>query len=202
MFRIVVFASGSGSNALNLIQYFNSGNCAKVVLLASNKSEAPVLKKAEEHDVETYVFGKKEFYESNQVIEKINTFKPDLIVLAGFLWLVPHSFIKAFPDKIINLHPSLLPKYGGKGMYGHHVHNAVLAANEPYTGITIHMVNEEYDKGAIVYQNQFDIDANDDLASIQNKIHQMEQRGLPLAIEGIMKKRGYEIQNHSNLGHL
>jgi phosphoribosylglycinamide formyltransferase 1 len=202
MFRIVVFASGTGSNAMNLIKHFNSGNHAKVVLLASNKSDAPVLKKAEEHHVETYVFGKKDFYESENVIQKIQDCKPDLIVLAGFLWLVPQSFIKAFPDLIINLHPSLLPKYGGKGMYGQNVHNAVLSAKEQYTGITIHMVNEDYDKGAVIYQNQFDIEANDDLSSIQNKIHQLEQRGLPLAIEGLMKKRGYEVQNHSNLDHL
>ena len=129
MKRIVIFASGSGSNALNLIQYFNQGSEAKVVAVFSNKKEAGVVQKAIDNHVDLMCFNRHDFYQSNNVIDMVKSYQPDIIVLAGFLWLVPENFIQAFDGLIINLHPSLLPKYGGKGMYGHHVHEAVLACS-------------------------------------------------------------------------
>lgn len=186
MKRIVVFASGSGSNALNLIQHFNQGDKARVVAVFSNKKDAGVVQKAIDNGVEVHCFKRFDFYESNHVIDWVNNYQADLIVLAGFLWLVPVNFIHAFEGKIINLHPSLLPKFGGKGMYGHHVHEAVLAAGEKHTGISIHMVNAEFDKGEIIYQDQFVIEAEDNLSSIEAKIHQLEHKGLPLAIERLL----------------
>jgi phosphoribosylglycinamide formyltransferase-1 len=187
MKRIVIFASGSGSNALNLIQYFNQGSAAKVVAVFSNKKEAGVVQKAIDNHVDLMCFNRHDFYQSNNVIDLVNSCQPDIIVLAGFLWLVPENFIQAFDGLIINLHPSLLPKYGGKGMYGHHVHEAVLAAGEQETGITVHLVNAEFDKGEVIYQDRFQIHDNDNLESVEEKIHQLEHKGLPIAVERFLK---------------
>jgi phosphoribosylglycinamide formyltransferase 1 len=185
--HIVVFASGSGSNALNLIQYFNSGDKAKVVAVFSNKKDAGVVQKAIDKQVDVCCFDRSEFYNSTRVIDWVGTYRPDIIVLAGFLWLVPIEFIRAFEGKIINLHPSLLPKFGGKGMYGHHVHNAVLEAGEKETGITIHKVDEEYDKGDIICQKKFEIFPEDNLNSIETKIHMLEHEFLPLTVQQFLK---------------
>jgi len=181
--RIVIFASGSGSNALNLIQYFNAGDKAKVVAVFSNKKEAGVVQKAKDNKVDVRCFDRMDFYHSSHVIDWVDAYEPDMIVLAGFLWLVPQDFIRAFDGRIINLHPSLLPKYGGKGMYGHHVHNAVLEAGEKETGITIHLVDKEYDKGDILCQKKFAILPEDNLNSIETKIHMLEHEFLPLTVQ-------------------
>ncbi|MFM6984640.1 MAG: phosphoribosylglycinamide formyltransferase [Chitinophagaceae bacterium] len=188
MHRIVIFASGSGSNALNLIRHFNSGDFARVVGVFCNKPDAGVIHKAEAEQVEVTLFNRNDFYHTEEVISKVAALQPDIIVLAGFLWLVPSSFIKAFDGKIINLHPSLLPKFGGKGMYGHHVHEAVLAAGEKYTGITIHLVNEEFDKGEKIYQDQFEIPANATVSDVEQLIHQLEHKGMPIAVEQFLKR--------------
>jgi len=188
MHRIVIFASGSGSNALNLIRHFNGGDFAKVVSVFCNKPEAGVIAKAEAESVPVDVFTRQDFYQSNTVIDKVAALKPDIIVLAGFLWLVPGSFIQAFDGKIINLHPSLLPKFGGKGMYGHHVHEAVLAAGETITGITIHLVNEEFDKGEIIYQDQFEIPEHATVSLVEQHIHKLEHKGMPIAVEQFLKR--------------
>ena len=188
MHRIVVFASGSGSNALNLIRHFNAGSFARVVAVFSNKREAGVVQKALDASVDLHVFGRSEFYDSAAVIEQVDACKPDLIVLAGFLWLVPAEFIRHFEGRIINLHPSLLPKYGGKGMYGHHVHEAVLKAGEKETGISIHMVNTEFDKGELIYQDKFTIFDSDTVSSIEARIHELEHKGLPIAVERFLKQ--------------
>jgi phosphoribosylglycinamide formyltransferase 1 len=185
--HIVVFASGSGSNALNLIQYFNSGDKARVVAVFSNKKEAGVVQKAIDNQVDVHCFDRTDFYHSSNVIDSVRTYQPDIIVLAGFLWLVPMDFIRAFGGMIINLHPALLPKFGGKGMYGHHVHNAVLEAGEKETGITIHMVDEEYDRGDIICQKKFEILPEDNLNSIETKIHMLEHQFLPLTVEQFLK---------------
>jgi phosphoribosylglycinamide formyltransferase-1 len=187
MKKIVIFASGSGSNALNLIQYFNQGSEAKVVAVFSNKKEAGVVQKAIDNQVDVVCFNRHDFYQSNNVIEMVKSHQPDIIVLAGFLWLVPENFIQAFEGLIINLHPSLLPKFGGKGMYGHHVHEAVLAAGEQETGITVHLVNAEFDKGEVIYQDRFQLQDNDNLESVEEKIHQLEHKGLPIAVERFLK---------------
>ena len=188
MYRIVVFASGSGSNALNLIRHFNQGNFARVEAVFCNKAGAGVIEKAETERVPVHLFNRHDFYQSDNVIHQVEALKPDIIVLAGFLWLVPADFIQYFNNKIINLHPSLLPKYGGKGMYGHFVHEAVLAAGERETGITIHLVNEEFDKGEILYQDKFEIPENATLEDVERRIHQLEHIGMPIAVEQFLKR--------------
>ena len=186
--KIVIFASGSGSNALNLIQYFNSSETAVVNAIFTNNKNAGVIAKAIDNRVAVQRFNKNDFYETTQVIDWVKIYNPDIIVLAGFLWLVPPSFIEYFEGKIINLHPSLLPKFGGKGMYGKNVHQAVLEANEMETGITIHKVNKEYDKGEILCQAKFMIEPTDDITAIESKIHQLEFIHLPKTIETLLKK--------------
>lgn len=187
MKRIVVFASGNGSNAENLIHYFNNSSNAKVVAVFTNKKDAGVIQKAINLRIAVQYFNKIDFYDSNEVIEKVNIYQADLIVLAGFLWLVPIQFIVAFDNKIINLHPALLPKFGGKGMYGSNVHQAVLQAKEEETGITIHKVNADYDKGEIILQQSFRIEPIDDVASIEQKIHKLEFDYLPKAVEIVLE---------------
>ena len=187
MKRIVVFASGNGSNAENLIHYFNKSSNAKVVAVFTNKKDAGVIQKAINLRIAVQYFNKIDFYDSNEVIEKVNIYQADLIVLAGFLWLVPIQFIVAFDNKIINLHPALLPKFGGKGMYGSNVHQAVLQAKEEETGITIHKVNADYDKGEIILQQSFRIEPIDDVASIEQKIHKLEFDYLPKAVEIVLE---------------
>ncbi len=186
MKRIVVFASGNGSNAENLIHYFNNSSNAKVVAVFTNKKDAGVIQKAINLRIAVQYFNKIDFYDSNEVIEKVNIYQADLIVLAGFLWLVPIQFIVAFDNKIINLHPALLPKFGGKGMYGSNVHQAVLQAKEEETGITIHKVNADYDKGEIILQQSFRIEPIDDVSSIEQKIHKLEFDYLPKAVEIVL----------------
>jgi len=188
MHKIVIFASGSGSNALNLIQHFNGGHFARVEAVFCNKQNAGVIQKALDHQVDVVLFNKADFYTETTVIDKVQSYQPDIVVLAGFLWLVPTNFIQAFDGKIINLHPSLLPKFGGKGMYGHHVHEAVLAAGEKETGITIHLVNEEFDKGEIIYQDAFKIPENANVSTIESMIHQLEHKGMPIAVERFLSK--------------
>lgn len=189
MHNIVIFASGSGSNALNLIKHFNKGDFAKVRAVFCNRKQAGVIEKALDNGVDVEVFGKDDFYASDTVIRKVDALKPDIIVLAGFLWLVPSDFIRHFEGRIINLHPSLLPKYGGKGMFGHHVHEAVLEAGEPETGISIHLVNEEFDKGEIIYQDKFRIQAGSTVSDIEAQIHELEHKGLPLAVEKFLSEK-------------
>lgn len=188
MRNIVIFASGNGSNALNLIKHFNGKGLAQVKAVFCNKKEAGVLEKAISHGVDAIVFNKSDFYSSDNVIQAVVNYQPDLIVLAGFLWLVPADFIESFDGRIINLHPSLLPKYGGKGMFGHHVHQAVLDAGEKTTGITVHLVNTEFDKGEIIYQASFEIPENATLELVEAKIHELESVGLPKAVENFFHK--------------
>ncbi len=152
MKKIVILASGSGTNAENIIKYFKHSPVAKVALVLSNKKNAKVLEKAKLLDIKTLTFNKKDFYESDLILKLLKK-EADYIILAGFLWKVPEKIVKTFPNKIINIHPALLPKYGGKGMYGNNVHKAVIAHKEKETGITIHYVNENYDEGAIIFQD-------------------------------------------------
>ena len=171
---------------MNLIQYYKANGKAEVLAVYCNKANAGVLEKAQQEHVPTRVFNRQDYYESDLIIQEIQSLQPDLIVLAGFLWLVPVSFIQAFEGRIINLHPSLLPKYGGKGMYGHHVHEAVLAAKESHTGITIHKVNEQFDKGEIVFQTAFPILNHYGLAEVEAQIHQLEHQFLPIVVDGVL----------------
>jgi phosphoribosylglycinamide formyltransferase 1 len=184
--NIVIFASGGGTNALNIIHHFNKSGQAKVSAIFTNNKEAGVINKAIENKVAIQYFNRKDFYDTNNVINWAKVYQPDIIVLAGFLWLVPIDFIKAFEGKIINLHPALLPKFGGKGMYGRKVHQAVLDKGDSETGITIHYVNEEYDKGEIILQAKFNVSHFDDVSSIEQKIHQLEYLHLPKVIEMVL----------------
>jgi phosphoribosylglycinamide formyltransferase 1 len=181
--RIAIFASGTGTNAENIIHYFQKTKTAEVVLVLSNKPDALVLAKAEKLGVETLVFTKKEFYETEKIIDFLQNKNTDWVVLAGFLWLIPENLIQKFPNQIINIHPALLPKYGGKGMYGMNVHTAIWNAKEPETGITIHLVNPEYDKGEILFQTKTTLSPTDTPEQIAHKIHDLEQKYFPEVIE-------------------
>jgi phosphoribosylglycinamide formyltransferase-1 len=184
--NIAIFASGEGTNAQRIIDYFKSSTTVKVVLVVSNKSTANVLNRAKKEGVPTLLIDRAAFYESNTVIEKLRSINVDLIVLAGFLWIIPESLVKAFPNKIINIHPSLLPKFGGKGMYGMNVHEAVVRAKEKESGITIHYVNEHYDEGKIIERHRCNISENETAETLAAKIHQLEYDFFPHAIETIL----------------
>ena len=185
MKNIVIFASGSGTNAENIILYFKKNNMAKVVAVFSNNQTAAIIDKANNLKVPTIVFSREQL-KSEVFLQKIKGFRPDLIVLAGFLWQFPESIILSYKDKIINIHPSLLPKYGGKGMYGMNVHKAVLENKEAETGITIHYVNENYDEGKIIFQKSVAVDKCKTPEEIAAKIHELEMDNFPHVIDQLL----------------
>jgi phosphoribosylglycinamide formyltransferase-1 len=182
MKKIILFASGSGTNAETIIRYFAARQTAKVTGVYTNNPNAGVIKKANDLNVPTVVFNRVDF-ESSELLDNIKQQQPDLIVLAGFLWKIPAHFVAAFPQKILNIHPALLPKYGGKGMYGMHVHQAVLDQKETETGITIHLVNEQYDQGAFVFQQKVSIAECKTAEDIAQKVHELEHTHFPTVIE-------------------
>jgi len=186
MKKIVLFASGSGTNVENIIRYFQEKRTAEVVAVFCNNPNAKVLERATSFAIPTFVFSKEEL-NSNVVLEKLAQNRPDLIVLAGFLLQFPVSIIQQFPNTI-NIHPALLPKYGGKGMYGMHVHRAVLENKEPQTGITIHYVTENYDEGTYVFQKSSSIETCISPEEIAKKVHELEQKHFPEVIEQILQK--------------
>lgn len=185
--RIVVFASGSGSNAVKLCRTNLNHADIKVVALFCNNPNAGVIEKMKEFDVPVVLFNRTDFRNEAEFLEKLNQYQPDLIALLGFLWKIPAYLVDAFPTKIVNLHPALLPKFGGKGMYGHFVHEAVKAANEKETGISIHYVNENFDEGEIIAQFKVDLNPNDTAESIADKIHILEQTFVAETIIGLLK---------------
>lgn len=186
--RIAIFASGSGSNAQKIMEHFKYHDEAEVALVLSNNAEAFVLQRADNFEVPTHVFDRLEFYESDEVVDLLGKLNIDLVVLAGFLWLVPANLLKAYPNKIINIHPSLLPKYGGKGMYGDRVHKAALENKDEESGISIHFVNEHFDEGEVIYQGRFKIEPEDTLEVIKFKGQQLEHLHYPKVIENLLKK--------------
>lgn len=186
MKRIVFFASGNGTNVQQITEYFANNQQVEISYLFCNNVDAYVLERAKNLHIPSMIINKQSFYESDMVLEKINQIHPDLIVLAGFLWLVPASLIAAYPHKIINIHPALLPKFGGKGMYGHHVHEAVVAAKEQQTGITIHYVNEHYDKGDTIFQTTCPVLPTDTADDVAAKIHLLEKEYFPKVIDKIL----------------
>lgn len=187
MTNIAIFASGSGSNAENLFNYFNNDKRVKIKLVVTNNDKAGVIERAERHKKNVQLISKTALNEyTDKIIEFLKAEGIDFIVLAGFLLKMPEAFIKAFPNKIINIHPSLLPKYGGKGMYGMHVHEAVIANNESKSGITIHFVNEEYDKGEVILQKECVLDKTDTAETLAKKIHALEMEFFPKAIETLL----------------
>jgi len=190
MKRIVIFASGSGTNAQNIIQYFNEHPSAKVVLVLSNKKDAKVLERAKSLNVNNIYFNKEELIDPNGVLNLLRDEKPDLIVLAGFLLKFPKCILDDYPNKVINIHPALLPKYGGKGMYGRYVHEAVIDNRESESGISIHFVNEFYDEGAIIFQKSIPIEKGDTPDSLAEKIHQLEYSYFPKVVEEVLFTSG------------
>jgi phosphoribosylglycinamide formyltransferase-1 len=185
MKRIVIFASGSGTNAENIIQFFQKTTFAEVVLVLANNKNAKVLDRATSNGVSALYFNKTAF-KSNNILTILDAINPDLIVLAGFLLKINGELIARFPNKIVNIHPALLPKYGGKGMYGMHVHNAVVNNKEPETGITIHYVNEHYDEGHIIFQAKTAIETCDTPDSVAQKVQKLEQEHFPKIIASLL----------------
>ena len=184
--KIIFFASGSGSNVQNIIQHFSTFDQITIDLVLTNNQKAGVLDRAKSLNVPFYLF-KKEEYLDDSLLNKLQTIKPDLIVLAGFLLKIPKSIVAAYPDKIINIHPALLPKHAGKGMYGDRVHQSVLDSGDRKTGITIHYVNENYDEGSIIFQSAVEVSKADTLESIANKVHQLEYKHYPEVLHQLLK---------------
>ncbi len=181
-FRIAIFASGSGTNAEAIIKYFKDHPLIKIELVLSNNPNALVLERAKKFSVPAKVFNREEFA-SDEVVRWLREYGITHIVLAGFLWLIPASLLKSYPNEIINIHPALLPKFGGKGMYGMKIHELIRSLNETETGITIHLINEKYDEGPILYQGRCEVASADTPKDIANKVHQMEYANYPLVIE-------------------
>jgi len=183
MIRIAIFASGSGTNAENIMLRFRNHPYITVACVCTNRADAYVTERAKKFEVPVYVFNKQAFTETGDVLEYLKSNRIDWIILAGFLWLVPVSLIETYPDRIINIHPALLPKYGGKGMYGDNVHRAVIENDEKESGITIHLVNREYDKGAPLFQAHCPVEPGDTPESLAARIHGLEHRYFPEIIE-------------------
>ena len=188
--KIVLFASGSGSNVENIARYFQDSPEISISAVLTNKKDAKVLERCDRLAINGLYFNRKAFY-SGCVLDILETISPDLIVLAGFLWKIPENIIRAFPNKIINIHPALLPNYGGKGMYGNKVHQAVKANGDTETGITIHYVNENYDEGAIIHQVKTAVVPEDDVEQIVKKIHALEYEHFPRVIAKLLNSEEY-----------
>jgi len=186
MKNIVIFASGNGTNAENIIRYFRRSNTVYITEVLTNNSRAGVIERAKRMEIPVRVFTREDFSSPDKLARHLLEIKTDLIVLAGFLWKIPSAFVRQFPEKIINLHPALLPAFGGKGMYGIHVHEAVIASGRQKSGISIHYVDENYDKGKIIFQAETEVLEADTAESLAEKIHQLEYRYFPGIIEKIL----------------
>lgn len=185
MKKIVIFASGSGTNAENIIKHFKSTSTGKVVSVFTNNPNAKVIERAKNFQIPTEIFSKEELY-SGKVLQKLIAIAPDLIVLAGFLLKFPKNIVESYPNAIINIHPALLPNYGGKGMYGMNVHRAIVENKEKETGITIHYVNENYDEGNIIFQKKVTVLVTDTPEVVAEKIYELEQKYFPTVIEEVL----------------
>lgn len=186
--NLIIFASGAGSNAQAIIDFFRDDPTVKISMIACNKPQAGVLRIAEKEGIPTLIIEKEPFFRGDAYVADISALRPTLIILAGFLWKIPTALINAFPGRIINIHPALLPKYGGKGMYGHHVHEAVKAAGDSETGITIHLVDEKYDHGAHIFQAVVDLSPDDTPDTIAKKVHQLEHQYYPRVIRDLLNQ--------------
>lgn len=170
------------------MEHFKRSNDIEIALVLTNNADAYVLQRADNFEIPSHIFDKQEFYKTEEVIDLLKNLDIDFIVLAGFLWLIPQNLIAAYPGRIINIHPAILPKFGGKGMYGDHVHNAVMAAGETEGGITIHYIDENYDEGEYIYQARYKIDKGDNLEMIKFKGQQLEHLHYPKVVESLVKK--------------
>jgi len=186
--RIAIFASGSGSNAQRIMEHFKRHKEMEVAIVLSNRADSYVLQRADNFEIPAHVFSKEELYDSATILQLLKNLDIDIIVLAGFLWLIPENIIRQYPKKIINIHPALLPKYGGKGMYGDIIHETVIANHDHETGITIHYVNETFDEGEIIYQNKCVVENTDTTEKLAYKVHQLEHLHYPRVIEDLLKK--------------
>ena len=186
--RIVIFASGNGTNTQNIIKYFQNSKHAQVVCVLSNNKIAKVLARSLDLNIEALSFTKAEMLAPQGLLSLLNNRKPDLLVLAGFLLKFPEIIIDAYPNKVINIHPALLPKYGGKGMYGHHVHKAVVENKETHSGITIHYVNNHYDQGKVIFQKKTTIAPQDTPQDVAQRVQLLEHQWLPKVIEDVLTK--------------
>ena len=183
MKRLAIFASGSGSNAQQIVSYFADSQAISVNLFLSNNPQAGVIERGRKLGIPTLIFDKKTFTQTDKIVDLLQNQHIDYVILAGFLWLIPANLVKAFPNKIINIHPALLPKFGGKGMWGHFVHEAVVAAKEPESGITIHFVNENYDEGKVIFQAKCAILPTDSPQEVADKVLLLEHKYFPEIIE-------------------
>jgi phosphoribosylglycinamide formyltransferase 1 len=188
MHRIAIFASGSGTNAENIIRYFQNKPRIKVSCICTNRADAYVTERVRPYKIPVLVFSRQDFYESGKILDYLEENKIDWIILAGFLWLIPENLINRYSSRIINIHPALLPKYGGKGMYGASVHKAVIENGEKQSGITIHFVNNEYDKGNIIFQVACNIDPADTPDTLASKVHALEYEHFPRVIEEVVER--------------
>jgi phosphoribosylglycinamide formyltransferase-1 len=186
MTRIAIFASGSGSNAENIANYFKSNNEVAISLILTNKENAYVLERAKKLQIASHYFNKFEFSGTDKIVQLLKNNEIDLVILAGFLLKVPENLIQAFPNKIINIHPALLPKFGGKGMYGNNVHKAVIENKETESGITIHYVNENYDEGKVIFQAKCAVKKEDTYEDVAKKVQQLEYEHFPQTIEKLL----------------
>lgn len=186
--NIAIFISGAGSNARNIIEYFKNHKSISISLIISNNYHSGALEISKDSGIPFFIGGRDDFFNSNKIIDVLLVHHVKGIVLAGFLWLIPKNLLKIYPNRIINIHPSLLPKYGGKGMYGMKVHQSVKDSNEKETGITIHLVNEEYDKGEILLQEKVAVHSEDTPAMIAENVHQLEYKFFPSVIETYFQK--------------
>ena len=186
--NLIILASGAGSNAQAIIDFFRDKTEVKITLIACNKPNAGVLQIAARENIPTLLIEKEQFFRGNGYVEEFQAHQPALIILAGFLWKVPARLVHAFSGRIINIHPALLPKYGGKGMYGHFVHEAVKASGDRQTGITIHQVDEIYDHGAYIFQALTTVEADDTPETIAKKVQKLEHRYFPLVIRDLLKQ--------------
>ena len=188
MKNIAIFASGSGTNAENLVHFFRTSPFGQVSLVLTNRPDAGVIQRAQSNDIECIVFNRRQFYNTNEVVDLLMERGIEFVILAGFLWLVPDNLLELYDNKIVNIHPALLPKYGGKGMYGHFVHEAVIANAEKESGITIHYVNSRYDEGNVILQARCKVEIDDTPDSLASKIHDLEYEHFPKAVEALLKK--------------
>ena len=186
MINLAIFASGSGTNAQQIIEHFRDSSFITVKHIFSNRKDAFVLTRAQNFSIPSSIFSKEDFYHSPKILDKLQDDKINYIILAGFLWLIPLNILKRFPDKIINIHPALLPKYGGKGMYGGFVHEAVIKNRESESGISIHFVNEKYDDGKIIFQAKCKVEKGDTAKDLAAKIHKLEHAHFPKVIEQVI----------------
>ena len=185
--RLAILGSGNGTNAQQISEYFADRDDVQVACIIYNKHDAFIAERAKNLGIESHYFGRADFYENGAVMKYLQGKDIDWVILAGFLWLVPEAMLDAYPNRIINIHPALLPKYGGKGMYGHHVHEAVVAAGEHESGITIHIVDNHYDRGTTLFQARCTVTPDDTADTLAAKIHLLEKEYFPRVIDETIK---------------